>query len=69
MNHAITALARRNDPDRFLTALFAPAEKRGALLIRARSSGAMLAACGCAGRAWAAAGSGDRCAIFRAGRG
>jgi 15-cis-phytoene synthase len=32
MNHAITALVRRNDPDRFLTALFAPAEKRDALL-------------------------------------
>ena len=32
MNHAITALVRRNDPDRFLTALFAPAEKRSALL-------------------------------------
>jgi 15-cis-phytoene synthase len=32
MNHAITALVRRHDPDRFLTALFAPPEKRDALL-------------------------------------
>jgi 15-cis-phytoene synthase len=32
MNQAIAALVRRYDPDRFLTALFAPAEKRDALL-------------------------------------
>jgi phytoene synthase len=32
MNDAITALVRRHDPDRFLTALFAPAERRDALL-------------------------------------
>jgi phytoene synthase len=32
MNDAITALVRRHDPDRFLTALFAPPERRGALL-------------------------------------
>jgi phytoene synthase len=32
MNAAITALVRRHDPDRFLTALFAPPEKRDALL-------------------------------------
>ena len=32
MNEAIVALVRRHDPDRFLTALFAPAEKRDALL-------------------------------------
>nr|WP_294524707.1 squalene/phytoene synthase family protein [uncultured Rhodopila sp.] len=33
MNDAITALVRRHDPDRFLTALFAPAERRDALLV------------------------------------
>ena len=32
MNAAIVALVRRHDPDRFLTALFAPSEKRDALL-------------------------------------
>jgi 15-cis-phytoene synthase len=32
MNDAMTALVRRQDPDRFLTALFAPAEHRDALL-------------------------------------
>ncbi len=32
MNDAITALVRRHDPDRFLTALFAPPERRDALL-------------------------------------
>ena len=32
MNEAIAALVRRHDPDRFLTALFAPPEKRDALL-------------------------------------
>src|SRR5271166_3552687 len=32
MNAAIAALVRRHDPDRFLTALFAPPEKRDALL-------------------------------------
>jgi 15-cis-phytoene synthase len=32
MNAAIATLVRRHDPDRFLTALFAPAEKRDALL-------------------------------------
>src|SRR5579872_3875823 len=32
MNQAIAALVRRHDPDRFLTALFAPPEKRDALL-------------------------------------
>jgi phytoene synthase len=32
MNEAIVALVRRHDPDRFLTALFAPPEKRNALL-------------------------------------
>jgi phytoene synthase len=32
MNDAITAIVRRHDPDRFLTALFAPADKRDALL-------------------------------------
>ena len=32
MNDTITALVRRHDPDRFLTALFAPAERREALL-------------------------------------
>ena len=32
MNEAIAALVRRHDPDRFLTALFAPAERRDALL-------------------------------------
>ena len=32
MNDAIAALVRRHDPDRFLTALFAPAERRDALL-------------------------------------
>jgi phytoene synthase len=33
MNDAVTALVRRHDPDRFLTALFAPPEKRAALLV------------------------------------
>ncbi len=32
MNDAITALVRRHDPDRFLTALFAPPHRRDALL-------------------------------------
>ena len=32
LNEAIVALVRRHDPDRFLTALFAPPEKRDALL-------------------------------------
>jgi 15-cis-phytoene synthase len=32
MNEAIAALVRRHDPDRFLTALFAPPEQRDALL-------------------------------------
>ena len=32
MNQGIAALVRRHDPDRFLTALFAPSEKRDALL-------------------------------------
>lgn len=32
MNQAIAALVRRHDPDRFLTALFAPPEKRDSLL-------------------------------------
>jgi len=32
MNDQIAALVRRHDPDRFLTALFAPPEHRGALL-------------------------------------
>jgi phytoene synthase len=32
MNEAILALVRRHDPDRFLTALFAPADRRDALL-------------------------------------
>ena len=32
MNDAVAALVRRHDPDRFLTALFAPPEKRDALL-------------------------------------
>ena len=32
MNPAIATLVRRHDPDRFLTALFAPPEKRDALL-------------------------------------
>jgi phytoene synthase len=32
MNEAIAALVRRHDPDRFLTALFAPPEHRDALL-------------------------------------
>ena len=32
MNDAIAALVRRNDPDRFLTALFAPPDRRDALL-------------------------------------
>jgi phytoene synthase len=32
MNDAIAALVRRHDPDRFLTALFAPPERRNALL-------------------------------------
>ncbi|MDR3536103.1 MAG: squalene/phytoene synthase family protein, partial [Acetobacteraceae bacterium] len=31
-NDAVTALVRRHDPDRFLTALFAPADRRDALL-------------------------------------
>ena len=33
MNEAIAALVRRHDPDRFLTALFAPPAKRDALLV------------------------------------
>ena len=32
MNQAIAALVRRHDPDRFLTALFAPPDRRDALL-------------------------------------
>jgi phytoene synthase len=32
MNEAVAALVRRHDPDRFLTALFAPPDKRDALL-------------------------------------
>lgn len=32
MNQTITELVRRHDPDRFLTALFAPADKRDTLL-------------------------------------
>lgn len=32
MNHAIATLVRRHDPDRFLTALFAPPQMRDALL-------------------------------------
>jgi phytoene synthase len=32
MNQPIAALVRRHDPDRFLTALFAPPAKRDALL-------------------------------------
>lgn len=32
MNDAITELVRRHDPDRFLTTLFAPPDRRGALL-------------------------------------
>ncbi|WP_158925258.1 squalene/phytoene synthase family protein [Acidisphaera sp. S103] len=32
MNEAIAALVRRHDPDRFLTALFAPSQRRDALL-------------------------------------
>ena len=32
MNEVIAALVRRHDPDRFLTALFAPADKRDTLL-------------------------------------
>jgi 15-cis-phytoene synthase len=32
MKHALAALVRRHDPDRFLTALFAPPERRDALL-------------------------------------
>ena len=32
MNQTIAALVRRHDPDRFLTALFAPQAKRDALL-------------------------------------
>lgn len=32
MNEVITALVRRHDPDRFLTALFAPSDRRDALL-------------------------------------
>lgn len=32
MTDAIAALVRRHDPDRFLTALFAPSDRRGALL-------------------------------------
>lgn len=31
-NDSVTALVRRHDPDRFLTALFAPAERRDALM-------------------------------------
>ena len=31
MNQAIAALVRRHDPDRFLTALFAPPQKRDVL--------------------------------------
>jgi phytoene synthase len=33
MNEAIAALVRKHDPDRFLTALFAPADRRDALLV------------------------------------
>lgn len=33
MNQTIAALVRRHDPDRFLTALFAPPEKRDVLLV------------------------------------
>jgi 15-cis-phytoene synthase len=33
MNEAIAALVRRNDPDRFLTALFAPPSRRDTLLV------------------------------------
>src|ERR1700744_4854902 len=33
MNEAIASLVRRNDPDRFLTALFAPPAHRDALLV------------------------------------
>ncbi|WP_428534644.1 squalene/phytoene synthase family protein [Rhodopila sp.] len=33
MNEAIAALVRRHDPDRFLTALFAPPDRRDALLV------------------------------------
>jgi 15-cis-phytoene synthase len=33
MNDAIAALVRRHDPDRFLTALFAPPDRRDALLV------------------------------------
>jgi len=33
MNEAIASLVRRHDPDRFLTALFAPPDRRDALLI------------------------------------
>jgi 15-cis-phytoene synthase len=32
MNQTMAALVRRHDPDRFLTSLFAPPEKRDALL-------------------------------------
>ena len=32
MNEAVVALVRRHDPDRFLTALFAPPDRRDALL-------------------------------------
>lgn len=32
MQDAVAALVRRHDPDRFITALFAPPERRGALL-------------------------------------
>lgn len=33
MDNALAALVRRHDPDRFLTALFAPAARRNALLV------------------------------------
>ncbi|MFL5254825.1 MAG: squalene/phytoene synthase family protein [Rhodopila sp.] len=33
MNDVVTALVRRHDPDRFLTALFAPAPRRDALMV------------------------------------
>jgi phytoene synthase len=33
MNDVLAALVRRHDPDRFLTALFAPADRRDALLV------------------------------------
>jgi hypothetical protein len=32
MDDTLAALVRQHDPDRFLTALFAPAERRSALL-------------------------------------